>query len=341
MKYYLFCMFLMLSTLLRSQSMKGVNIVGPFDAEQNITTIKDIAELNANWISLTPEAKLNRKSIEINESHADGTWTQSKEGYISLIEAAKAQDMKIVLKPHLILEKEMSLEDKVLLESYWRGNIDFYDQEDWLHFEKSYRDYILQYAEIAERFDIELLVIGTELKSSVQKRPEFWNRLIEDIKDIYDGELSYSANWDNYQNVPFWEALSHIAINGYFPVSHQAVPEVETTIEKWEIILAELTQFANKFSKKIIISEFGYRNIELAGAEPWLHVSQTTGRIRNDQTQYNLYQAFFESVWRSKNILGGFVWNWPQTGFHADNLDFSIQNKPAYHLIKDKFCKNF
>ena len=36
-------------------------------------------------------------------------------------------------------------------------------------------------------------------------RPKYWYHLIEKIKAIYSGQLTYAENWDSYQTVPFFD----------------------------------------------------------------------------------------------------------------------------------------
>ena len=66
---------------------------------------------------------------------------------------------------------------------------------------------MLTYAAAAEEGNAELLCIGTELEEFVKKRPQYWRKLIQEIRGVYKGKLTYAANWDEYQQVPFWDAV--------------------------------------------------------------------------------------------------------------------------------------
>ena len=81
-----------------TQSIHGVNLVGPFQDQLNATTIGDIKNLNANWISLTPEAEWNRRSLQLVEAQNNLNWVHIYEGYEKIILEAKSQGLKIVLK---------------------------------------------------------------------------------------------------------------------------------------------------------------------------------------------------------------------------------------------------
>ena len=240
-------------------------------------------------------------------------------------------------KPHVIIAKHFSKEDRIKHSATWRGELEPYDQEDWKIVEEEYRSYILKYAWLAQDLDADLFIIGTELKSFVDKRPHFWKALIKELRTVYDGPLSYSANWDNFENIPFWSDLNLISLNAYFPISDEVLPKVAAVKKKWKKIEKTLERFAHQHKKKIIFSELGYRSRSYSGKEPWLHLNQTPDVEISHETQYNLYKALFDSIWRSEVVLGGFSWNWEQVHLNKKNSDFSIRNKPVESLVREVF----
>jgi hypothetical protein len=46
------------------------------------------------------------------------------------------------------------------------------------------------------------LCFGTELEFGSQKT-QYWMQLIQKIKKVYTGKLTYAANWDDFDKVPF------------------------------------------------------------------------------------------------------------------------------------------
>ena len=85
-------------------------------------------------------------------------------------------------------------------------------------------------ARLAEETGIDLLVIGTELYTATDesddertnpKAAEFWSRLIDEIREIYSGKLTYStACWigkcDGINCLSFWSKLDFIGLEPYF-----------------------------------------------------------------------------------------------------------------------------
>ena len=321
-----------------AQLVKGVNLVGPFDQSRNETTISELVDLNAEWVCLLPEVTLDRVSLKL-ESPENENWSISESSCRKLIQECKKKGLKVLIKPHLVLSKKISPSDKVKQKSDWRGNINFKNELDWQQLEKEYLDFILGWAQLATDENANALFIGTELKSFVKKRPHFWNELITKVSQVYKGPLSYSANWDNFNNIGFWQRLHFIGINSYFPISLQTVPSISQTKSNWVSLQETLSDFAINQKKKILLTEFGYRNIEQAGKEPWLHVSQTNSNL-NNISQYNLLSAFFESIWQEDYIIGGLLWNWTQKPPKDGNIDFSIQNKPTEQLVRDWYSRD-
>ena len=324
----------------RAQVVRGLNVVGPFDEKLNMVSIQAIRNMDAQWVTFLPEVILNRSSLKFEERKPGDQWTHSEIGYRNFIAQCKEANLKVILKPHLNLSDVFSEHDRIAVSSTWRGDIMPVQSDDWSEIESVYQDFILGWAEIAAIEEVDAFFIGTELRSFVNHRPQFWDELIVKVRSIYSGPISYSANWDNYKNIPFWQDLDFIGVNGYFPVSKDAIPNVSRTKTKWKKIKKELKKIYKTTNKHILITEFGYRNISYAGLKPWLHVSQTQSVIRSDISQYNLLQAFFESIWNEDYIIGGLLWNWPQKVDHNDNTDFSIQNKSAERLVKEWFSTN-
>ena len=96
-------------------------------------------------------------------------------------------------------------------------------REDWLQWEEDYRRFVLHYARLAAETDMEMFCIGIELHLSIRHRPLFWRRLIDEVREVYPGAMTYGANWfQEYQEVDFWDQLDYIGIHAYFPVDAAA-----------------------------------------------------------------------------------------------------------------------
>jgi hypothetical protein len=180
--------------------------------------------------------------------------------------------------------------------------------------------------------------IGTEYRKAVVQRPDFWSGLIKEVRAIYDGKLTYAANWDNYENVAFWDELDYIGVDAYFPLSDQKSPDAAHLIEEWEPVKRKLKIFSSRHERPILFAEFGYQSIDHTADVHWKY--EQDGRDErglNLQAQSEAYQALFETFWDEPWFAGGFLWKWfaghPERGGPTDKR-YTPQNKPAEKTIR-------
>ena len=221
----------------------------------------------------------------------------------------------------------------------WRGvftgELKMQSEVSWQELEKSYEDFILTYAALAEESKVEIFCIGTELEEFVVNRPEFWKQLIQKLRAQYQGKLTYAANWDEYGRTPFWASLDYIGIDAYFPLSEERTPTVEQLKEGWQPWKNRIAVLSKEVSRPVLFTEFGYRSMDYTAKKPWL-VDRNEENV-NLEGQVNAKKAIFESFWDEDWFAGGFVWKWfihhDKAGGPQDNR-FTPQNKPAQEIIK-------
>ena len=316
------------------QEVKGVSYRGPCLESSESLRIQDIRDLGASWIAIIPQSLVDRETLKIEDDDQKYCWSQRNLGAIASILEAKKLGFRVLLKPHIVLDKTQGVEDRIK-KATWRGEIECSTSTDWRILERNYSEYILEYARIANSMEVEMFCIGTELKKFATKRNAYWKQLISEVRSVYSGAICYSANWDEYSDIQFWNDVDYIGMNSYFPISEERIPEVNGIISSWKKILEKIKKFAEQENKKVLITEMGYRNVLYAGREPWLHNKGLDRRC--DQAQVNLYKAFLNSIKTQKWIIGFFQWEWNHIPYEPDNTDFSIQNKPAYSVLKNHF----
>ena len=140
---------------------------------------------------------------------------ETRDGARQYIGLLRRNGIQVMLKPQLWIWRGL-----------FTGDLVMESEADWQRLEASYTDFILTYAALAEETGAELFCIGTELEAFVAPRPPFWGRLIEAVRERYRGQITYAANWDEYQRIPFWESLDFIGIDAYFPLSEDRDPTV-------------------------------------------------------------------------------------------------------------------
>ncbi len=328
---FLLSCFIYVATTSHSQKINGISINGPSEPYLTQDMFEELASVNANWIGIVPEKKIYRHNLALQEDHHNAYWGQTIDATIESIKLARKAGLQIFIKPHVVLEKGHKAKD-ITNGADWRGAINPTSEADWQAFEQHYEDYMLTLVKIAADHNVELFGIGTELKSFVEKRPQFWFSLIQKIREHYSGDLIYCANWDEYEDIPFWNELDFIGIDSYFPINKQRSPTVKKTKKNWTSISRKLEAFSRSYNKQIVFTEFGYRNVPYAGARPWTH---DRGDSEYDyRAQANLYEALFQTFWSESWIAGGFSWKWAMHKLPEYNTTFSVQDKPALVVLR-------
>ncbi len=333
---YVFCFLLTLiiagcaASLRVPYKINGVSFVAsrnPVDT----THTKPVVNINANAAAIMPFGFIKDLSHPEVIYDTDRQWFgETRVGAKQYIETLRDHRINIMIKPQIWV---------------WRGEftglIKMKSEADWKLLETSYSDFILHYAELAEEVNAEVFCIGTELEEFIKNRPEYWSYLIENIRTIYKGKLTYAANWDEFWNTPFWEELDYVGIDAYFPVSDQQTPSVADCLEGWEKHKAGLISFSETLNKPILFTEFGYRSVDYTAKEPWRYDRRMTSV--NLEAQDNATKALFEAVWNERWFAGGYLWKWfidhENAGGIKDN-QFSPQNKPVEQTIKS-FYKTY
>ena len=330
MREIVILLLLCIQTSCYNQDKNKINGVS-FVASKNAATqenIQSVIDVNANHAAIMPFGfiqNLNSPEIIFN---TDKQWFgETKKGARQYIQLLHENKIGVMLKPQIWI---------------WRGeftgNLKMTNEEEWKTLENSYKNFILTYAELAEETKVELFCIGTELEQFVLNRPDYWNKLISEIRKVYKGKLTYAANWDEYSKVPFWIAIDYIGIDAYFPLSDEKSPTSEDLKKAWQKWKVDLIRVSVENKKPILFTEYGYRSMDYTAKKPWLVE-------RNDENvnligQVNATQAIVEEFWNEDWFAGGYVWKWylnhRQSGGENDNR-FTPQNKPAEETLRQLY----
>lgn len=285
-----------------------------------------VQAVHADCIAVIPYAYTHQGKSKVHHNESDWQWWGERpQGALATIRLAKEHGIQVMLKP------------QVYVPGSWTGDLSFAHEEDWQKWAASYKDYILPYAAMADSMDVELFCIGTEFKKTVQKREQFWRNLIQKIRKIYKGKLTYAANWDEYERVPFWDALDYIGVNAYFPLLNKKTPTVPKLINAWHPYQETLARFAETSKRPILFTEFGYLSVDGCTYNTWELESQINQLSVNEQAQANAIEALFTVFWEKPYWGGGFIWKWfPEGKGHEGykDKDYTPQGKLGEDVVK-------
>lgn len=311
----------------QTKKINGVSFVAS-NAKVSSKHVLPVVNLNANYAAVMPFGFIrNLKHAEILYNSKRQWFGETLAGTKQYIETLQKQNIKIMLKPQIWV---------------WHGEftgfIKMDNEADWKALENSYSKFILEYAMLANQLNVDIFCIGTELEQFIANRTPYWLNLIENIKSVYKGKLTYAANWDEFKRTPFWNKLDFIGIDAYFPVSDSKTPTFEECMKGWTRHKTIIKAIAKKSGKPILFTEFGYRSVDYSGKEPW---KSDRGMSKvNLEAQTNTTRALFETFWKEDWFAGGFVWKWfinhDEVG-GKNNPMFTPQNKPVEAIIRKQY----
>jgi hypothetical protein len=286
--------------------MKGMNYAGfsseVFASPESDQAIDDLLQINANWMAINIFWYQGSKSsvrIERNPQK-----TVSDASLVHLIRYAQAKGFKILLKPMVDA-----------MDHTWRGD---FEPDSWASWFASYTDFIMHYAQLANKHNIDLFCIGCEYPMKEKVVHAGWEKLIAQVKVMYSGPLTYAANFNgngSYRKVSFWESLDYVGIDAYFSVARKKAGSVKHMRRRWKRVGRRIGKWLRRKApnKPVIFTELGVTSVEGGAMKPWVydHLDKP-----NWQEQANYYEAFFHAFQKRDWFEGAFWWWWdnPSTG---------------------------
>ncbi len=283
-------------------------------------SLRELKRLGVEWVAIHPYAGVRRDG-SIRFHPAD------ERAYLArAVEIARAEGMELFWKPHLAYWGSFA----------WRGDIDFGDDEAaWRRFFDGYRDFIVDQALFAERAGVKLFAVGVELERTTAREAE-WRRILAAVRAVYRGRLTYAANWDGLDRVPFWEALDAIGVHAYFPLVEADDPDGATLARAWDAPLARLAELsARAGGKPVLFAEIGYNRSPDAARRPWEYRMEDTAAAR--RLRARLIAAAIDRVEAAPLVEGMFWWKWIPGPDRRDR-DFSMKDPEAREVLARRWA---
>lgn len=290
---------------------------GTWDRDAAASSMKSMMQVNPTWTALSFAAE--QESIISTSIPYDDEPTVTSEEIVAAIRRAKGLGLKVCLKPVVNVA-----------DGTWRAHIGFFDwdvpgEPSWSEWFESYSRFILMAADIAQAENCEMLCIGCEMVRA-DAQEGHWRRLIERVRAVYTGLITY--NCDKYQedHVSWWDAVDVISSSGYYP------------IDSWDAQLDRIERVVESAGKPFIFMEAGCPSREGSAQLPndWNLVGAPSGG-----EQHAYYQEMFRAL-RSRAWVDGVVlWDWPAELYDraqaVENDDYCPFGKPAEHLLAEQF----
>ena len=280
-------------------------------------SIDEIAGLGADAVKIVCDAR--QEDGASNEIYLDLRMTPTPDALAELFRHAKSRDLKIIFMPIVLVDDPKGDE--------WRGTL---RPESWAKWFDSYRDILGHFLWICEGNGVDVFVVGSELLSS-ERQAEEWGETIAFVRERFSGLITYSSNWDHYQNVPFWDDLDLIGMNSYWTLGDGPDATVDEIVSNWRDIQAELEPFVKSKDKPLMFTEVGWCSLDNAAVEPWDYTKRVPINL---DLQARLWEGFWRA-WHGVGWLGGFsVWEWTPGDGGPDDRGYTPEDKPAEAVIR-------
>ena len=236
----IFCLaFFQFSFYGQNKKINGISFVASRSAIDS-KHVKPVLEVNGNYVALMPFGFFRDMENPKIIYNSNRQWFgETRKGLEHYAKEFKKSNVKLMIKPQLWASRGL-----------YTGYIEMNSEENWKILEESYEKFMLEFADIAQKINADILCIGTELEKFVTKRPTYWNQLIVKIKKIYKGKLTYASNWDEFKRVPFWDKIDYIGVDAYFPLSDKKTPSVLDFEKGWKPHKEQILKIQQKFNKR-------------------------------------------------------------------------------------------
>lgn len=286
-------------------------------------TMDELRELGVRELSLTPFGFMRStraSEVTLATDHPGGETDARME---AAIRDAHARGFAVFLKPHVWIAG-----------GAWRGEIA--PSAGWPAFFESYAAFVLHYARMAERLDVERFAVGVEIPSEAEAE---WRTLIRAVREVYSGQITYAANWDAVDRVRFWEDLDYIGVQFYPSLARARGAEEAAMRQALDRQLDALGTLSRQVDRPVLLTEVGYKSIEDTELRPHQWPERHGAPVPSEAAQARAYRRLFAAVAARPTIRGLYLWKWftdPDTREEGED-GFSPRAKRAEAVMRAAF----
>ena len=291
---------------------KGFDYVAFYNgAYENSNSLPSLVQTGANSIEATLDYGIDAQTSQVV---ADPNYTDSLTALGNTIAQAESLGLSVMVRP--LIDFLNPTESAPYSVGDWRQD---YQPTNVAAFFASYQQMIVAEAEVAQANGAQMLSIGAELDqlTGPQYLP-YWTNIINAVRAVFSGELTYSASWNTASEVSFWNQLNYEGIDCYVPLSNAANPTLQQLINGWldpatpsanpgayavignQSPIQYFESLAAQSGKPLIFTELGYANDSGAAADP-----AASGNSPDPALQAELYQGVLPGLAAVRQLVLG------------------------------------
>ncbi len=294
-------------------------------------TLADCERMGATWVAITPFGRVADLSGGGVDATFEAPLDRNEADVRRAIRMAHARGLHVMLVPHLWVES-----------GGWRALIDPKTDEGWRRWAASYGAFVLGWAKVAEDEHAEIFSAGVELRSWVTtSRASSFVELLHEVRTLYHGVLTYSANWDDVESTVVLGDLDAIGINAFYPLADHAGASEEELAEGGRGVRARVRALAERWSRPVLFTEIGYTTRPDPAVRPWEWPDTMSEVIVDEAAQAAAYRALLAPLLDEPSFAGLFVWRVysdPDDVSQEAEWGFSPRGKLAELVVRDAFA---
>jgi hypothetical protein len=274
-------------------------MLGPvgYGSARCAVAVEELAALGATWISITPFGRMDDLGSQEIEPDFEIPVARNEELIRATAAMARAAGLEVAIIPHVYV-----------MSGEWRGEIDPGPPEAWAAWFASYREFVLRFARLAEEVGARLFSVGVEFKSSSNFHEAEWRDLIAAVRREYSGALTYSANWDEVEEVPFWDALDAIGVNAFWPLAGKPGDGYAAMRGRAARVADDLEGLSLWYDRPVLFTEMGVKSAADSALAPWEWPEHCAAQRYDEAYQAEAYDAIFGALAPRRWFAGLFVW---------------------------------
>lgn len=293
-------------------------------------TMAEVARMGATWVSVTPYGRVWNLAPTGIDWTFEASFSENRKAVLAAIRQAHAEGLRVLLVPHLWVES-----------GEWRGKIDPGSDAGWRAWAAAYRAFLLAWADVARDGAADMLSVGVELGSWLTggRAPSFFP-IIADVRKVYRGPLTYSANWDDVDHTIVLRALDVIGINAFYPLAEKEGARFSELRQGGVRVAERVRRLSELWRKPVIFTELGYTTRSDPAVRPWEWPDSMKGVTVDQRAQADAYRGLLAPLLDEPAFLGFFVWRMyadPDDVSQEAEWGFSPRGKFAELVLRDAY----
>lgn len=315
----------------------------PLNSALADATLRHLVDLGVTTIAIGPEVNLPIVDQPVLE------YGGSDDALRAFLRRARALGLGVFVMPRIESPAFFAPGDV----KPWRGTLKMNSAADWAAFHDAYEKMIVHYAKLAREELIDgatpadaarsIFGIGLEYRVAVKGFPDRWRSIARAARAAFGGSITYSANWDDYDQITWWDAVDVIGIGAYFEILRDGRADTDTTgtrppgsaaelMRGWLPVRDALAAFSARFDRPILFTEAGYTTFADTGWLPWKW--QNDQRPLDPSQQAACYRAMLQTFtdliwWR-----GVCFWKFVTDPGAVPPWDYSPQGREAEKVLR-------